>query len=645
MSIAKPTGRYAEQMLEPNGWPQVDEDTLGDRAQEYTRVLSHVTAVLEACQHEQIEIFEVGTWTGGAADAAGGELGTRIDELTTLQSDVVRAITWHRDIAGWVARAKSEVSDNVELAHRQIDELENDAGLKAAERTDAIDTVVSATHAANVSVVADTAEQILASKHGQSPAHALKDLLGQKALPAEDDESKGSGPARPASVAPAPIAPVLPMPASAARVGPPLTPELPSLPVSSELPATSVGVHAAAAPGAAGPKPVAAAQGSAVPRGSATRPAAHGGVRGTDATSVRRPAIGYSPAPADDVTMAPAAPMMPAGAAGGQGAGSGSRPPIGRAPSGKPSAVRPAAATKPAPRGKAAARGESAESTQAPDAVAVQLVSVSLARAARDAIADATVGSAAIAAGSDGLRLARHIAAALNAPAAGRIPDMGFFWVTAVTTDGEIVVANSYGVAYIPDGVRLPEQVHLASADDAIPAAERARCATYPVLAVQAWARHHNTELRAVIGTEQQLANFDPGVAKIVLRPDDIPASGEMAGRTRLEVVDPATADRLAATPDRDLLGLIPPAPVGNPPADQRAALWLAVMQPLASKLAGRQAAHLRAMHAYAAHTRQVLVRRAHITADPAAQRSAVADWLYWNHLTARLDGTRAEAA
>jgi hypothetical protein len=222
---------------------------------------------------------------------------------------------------------------------------------------------------------------------------------------------------------------------------------------------------------------------------------------------------------------------------------------------------------------------------------------------------------------------------------------MGFFWVTAVTTDGEIVVANSYGLAYIPDGVRLPEQVHLASADDAIPAAERARRATYPVLAVQAWACHHNTELRAVIGTEAQLANSDPGVATIVLRPDDIPASGEMDGRTRLEVVDPATADRLAATPDRDLLELIPPAPVGNPPADQRAMLWFAVMQPLASKLAGRRAAHLRAMHAYATHTQQVLLRRAHITADPAAQRSAVADWLYWNHLTARLDDTRAEAA
>ena len=65
-------------------------------------------------------------------------------------------------------------------------------------------------------------------------------------------------------------------------------------------------------------------------------------------------------------------------------------------------------------------------------------------------------------------------------------------------------------------------------------------------MAVQGWAAHHNTKLRAVIGTEKQLANSDAGAAKIVLKPDDIPDSGEMIGRSRLEVVDPAAAERLA---------------------------------------------------------------------------------------------------
>jgi hypothetical protein len=32
MSVAKPTGEYADEMLEPDGWVEVDEQSLHDRA-------------------------------------------------------------------------------------------------------------------------------------------------------------------------------------------------------------------------------------------------------------------------------------------------------------------------------------------------------------------------------------------------------------------------------------------------------------------------------------------------------------------------------------------------------------------------------------------------------------------------------------
>lgn len=135
------------------------------------------------------------------------------------------------------------------------------------------------------------------------------------------------------------------------------------------------------------------------------------------------------------------------------------------------------------------------------------MIPVSAARAARDA---ATAAASARQRGrGDALRLARRIAAALNA-SDNNAGDYGFFWITAVTTDGSIVVANSYGLAYIPDGMELPNKVYLASADHAIPVDEIARCATYPVLAVQAWAAFHDMTLRAVIGTAEQLASSIP---------------------------------------------------------------------------------------------------------------------------------------
>ena len=191
------------------------------------------------------------------------------------------------------------------------------------------------------------------------------------------------------------------------------------------------------------------------------------------------------------------------------------------------------------------------------------VIPVSAARAERDAVAEAATADASRRAGPDPLQLARRIGAALNAPGLGGEMDLGFFWVTGVTTDGAIVVANSYGLAYIPEGVQLPEKVHLASGDETIPATDRARWATYPVMAVRGWADHHGRKLRAVIGTEQQLANSDAGVATIVLKPDDIPDTGDMIGRSRLEVVDSEAADRLAATGDAGLIDLLPAAPAG----------------------------------------------------------------------------------
>jgi hypothetical protein len=73
--------------------------------------------------------------------------------------------------------------------------------------------------------------------------------------------------------------------------------------------------------------------------------------------------------------------------------------------------------------------------------------------------------------------------------------------------------------------------------------------------------------------------------------------------------------------------------------------LWFDVMKPLASRSPGRQGPHLRAFHTYTAHAQEVVLREAHTTGDLVAQRCAVADWLYWKHLTGLLDAALADAA
>src|SRR5262249_40459549 len=153
MGMARPTGAYVEQMLEPGGWPEADEDVFYGRAEDFTRVLHQVADVLNTCLRQRVEVFEGGVWAGGAATAADGGGGGRIDQLLILQDDLAGVITWHDYVANSIVQAKSLIGDNVEIAYRQIDILHNDPTLEADERNTAINVVLSTTYGANVGLV------------------------------------------------------------------------------------------------------------------------------------------------------------------------------------------------------------------------------------------------------------------------------------------------------------------------------------------------------------------------------------------------------------------------------------------------------------------------------------------------------------
>src|SRR5580693_2529254 len=725
MGVAKPTGGYAEQMLDPGGWPDVDEQALYDRAQQYTQVLRQVTDVLETCRHQQAEIVDGGIWSGSAAGAANGELGTLSGEMTTLQNGLATVITWHKHIAVTIVQAKSDVTDNVVEAHRTIDALKNDPSLDAAELTKQINTVMSAAHEANVSIVDGTAAQILVSKAWKPPANALQDLLDQKTPPPvtipdtppvqPSPADPRTRPAQPVPGTPETGGPRPPVTPGTGRPTPPVTPGTgrPTPPVTPGTgrptpPTVTPPVDGGVLQPTPGTPPTPGQPGvPTVPNPAGPGPTvpgvAAGGGKGVTPAAASAGVLPASAKPAEESSAGaqagaagmPAGAMGSGGSGGSSGAGSGAKSgaPVGRKPADKAAPSTRPAASKAAGKSKPRVQPQHAEHTEVEQSVVVTpapVIPVSAARARRDAIAEAGTADAARRAGPDPLQLARRIAAALNAPGVGGGMDLGFFWVTGVTTDGAIVVANSYGLAYIPEGVQLPEKVHMASGDETIPATERAHWATYPVMALRGWADHHDKKLRAVIGTEKQLANSDPGVATVVLKPDDIPENGDMFGRSRLEVVDSEAADRLAATTDASLVDLLPPAPAGaepvpdqqpaptelvdpeaaavlispatgtmgmgrllaqmplppagdDAPADDRLILWFEVMKPLASDAIGRQAAHLRAFQTYAACAEETVLRQAHTMVDPAAQRSAVADWLYWKHLTELLNAALAD--
>ncbi|GAA2559439.1 hypothetical protein GCM10010409_38880 [Mycolicibacterium diernhoferi] len=335
----------------------------------------------------------------------------------------------------------------------------------------------------------------------------------------------------------------------------------------------------------------------------------------TAASTAPAATTGHSAPPSNAPPPAPA-PAPPAGAT-----------PM---PLGNPSTPAPAAPVQPGggPIGPGVAPASTNQGGAAGPAAPVP---ISAARAERDAIAAASTAGAMRRKGTNPRQVARHIGAALNVG----ITDPSLVWITAVTNDGRILAANNYGLAYIPEHVHLPEQVHMVTADEAIPAQTRGTWATYPLLAVQEWARHHDITLQAVCGTEENLRGFDLGTARDVLTPEDLPDNGKMQGRNRLEVIAPEVATKLAAIPAAGLTELLPPAPADNtPPANNKINLLLEVCKPLLSANPDRAGAHLKAMIAYADHLQEVALFRAHNAQDPELQRAAIAEWIYWQHIS-----------
>ncbi len=235
--------------------------------------------------------------------------------------------------------------------------------------------------------------------------------------------------------------------------------------------------------------------------------------------------------------------------------------------------------------------------------------------------------------------MARRIAAALNVGVA----ELKFMWLTGLTQDGTIVVANNYGLGYIPQGVKLPDRVKFVSADESIPIKERAKWTTYPILALHGWAQAHDTTLRAMIGFEAQFKGSDPGVATVLLERDDLPEGARMQGRSRLEVIAPEVAARLWAVSDSRLVDMLPPAPVDfQPPEDKRFDLMMEVFRPLLSADPRRAVPQLEAMIPYANHMQELALHDAYTAVDGEALRVATADAIYWQHIAVMANDAQA---
>ena len=624
MTITKIPGEYIEDMTEPLGWPDLNEDDLYLRSNRLVSVVTQLIGPIDGWQRQRGEIFAGGVWSGHAADAGNAAVQERISEMGSLHNHLEKSIAWYTLTADTVAQVKIAINENLTAAQQYFASIRSSPDLDAGEKEAAIRAWVRSTYSLNAALVSSSASEIPPFNAWQMPPPPTRSpstpaSQSPTAAPPKQDMSR-IAPQAPARGSSQPSTPMFDSMNTALEQatqnspspGPQHSPagSAPSAPpgasISSTTGASGSGTALTSTGAPSTSNPLGSLGSSSPPKSGPTNPATgastaasspgtNSGGQSVKSTATPKdtgkmsgatppvqstprqippplasPATASTPAPAPGPTSQSAAVpssggSSPPASGGASGAAPSGTAPVGAAPVGGSTAAPPPvplgppttpapaapppAGTAPAVAGPGVAPMSAASASGA--AAAPAPVPVSTARAERDAIlAASTPGGRRKAGDGDPLQRARHIGAALNVG----VMDFGFFWVTGVTADGTIVVANSYGLAYIPDGVHLPEHVKMATADESITPAERATWATYPILAVQGWCRHHDMQLRAVVATEEQFANFDPGVAKIILTADDIPGDGTMNGRSRLEAIAPDAAQRLIAVADTGLL-------------------------------------------------------------------------------------------
>jgi hypothetical protein len=73
--------------------------------------------------------------------------------------------------------------------------------------------------------------------------------------------------------------------------------------------------------------------------------------------------------------------------------------------------------------------------------------------------------------------------------------------------------------------------------------------------------------------------------------------------------------------------------------------LWFEVAKPLMSTSTQRAVAHLEAFLTYANHAQELALHRAHTATDAVSQRAAIADWVYWQHLSVLMSDAVSSSA
>ena len=137
MGISRPFDPYG--LTVPPAWPEVDEDTLQQRADAFDSASKTVGAQLDSAKQERAQIFGgAGIWSGEGASVACTSLDKRITNIESVREQLDAAATLFNNSVTAVINAKNQIISNVELATKILDWVRDHPDIPGGDKEAAI---------------------------------------------------------------------------------------------------------------------------------------------------------------------------------------------------------------------------------------------------------------------------------------------------------------------------------------------------------------------------------------------------------------------------------------------------------------------------------------------------------------------------
>lgn len=142
MPIPRPTTADAPAMLEPDGWPGIEEDLVSDLAVMLRRTCAQLEDVGEACW-EAGALFEDGRWQGPAGAAAAVRFEEILEQMRSVLAALALVTDWHFDVCESATEVKEDIFAGV-LSTQALIEATREA------QPEAVPPLIAAQHVSNI---------------------------------------------------------------------------------------------------------------------------------------------------------------------------------------------------------------------------------------------------------------------------------------------------------------------------------------------------------------------------------------------------------------------------------------------------------------------------------------------------------------